>query len=102
MRGSWPGYGSGVVDHQREVAAAGLGIPALVPLRDLPGCGAEAEDGEDFAVGGPDEVAHLRTGPPAGPAVLKGAASSTCETNALSRSRILKPLRPDWRRFPNK
>ena len=64
MRGSWPGQGSGVVDHQRQVAAAGFGVPphALVPRRDLPSCGAEAEDGEGFAIGGPDEVAHLRTG----------------------------------------
>ena len=57
-----PRQGPCIVDHERQVAAAGLGIPPdkLVPRRDLPGRGAEAEDGEGFASGGPNEV--LRAG----------------------------------------
>ncbi len=51
-RGSEPKAGLG--DRRRQ----GGGSDDLVLMRDLPGCGAEVEDGEGFAVGDPDEVSR--------------------------------------------
>ena len=50
---------SGVVDHQRQIAAADLGVPSRKLRRDLLGCGAEAKDGEGFTAGGADAARFL-------------------------------------------
>ena len=55
---------AGVIDDQRQVALAGGGIPAdeTVARGGFPGRGAAAEQGQQEAVGGVDEVAQLGAG----------------------------------------
>ena len=55
---------AGVIDDQGQVALAGGRIPAheTVPRGGFPGGGAEAEQGQQEAVGGVREVAQLGRG----------------------------------------